>query len=192
MGREKQGRQLVLWSRLAGSQKAGNGILRWTYQSAVSPWQGDIYLDFPPLLFAQTHLSYLFILLHPLPVKSQLENLTGESCNIVFHCSSFVCSLKCAQIEQGTNVIEWNAIIANKWKSANPLLTILNLASKEKQQNNFSRIKVCFHCVFFFIVFSFSLCFPFLCWRIWQCCSVFQKCDVMFLCFSMHALTKLI
>ena len=38
----------------------------------------------------------------------------GESCNIVFHCSSFVCSLKCAQIEQGTNVIEWNAIIANK------------------------------------------------------------------------------
>ena len=116
----------------------------------------------------------------------------GESCNIVFHCSSFVCSLKCAQIEQGTNVIEWNAIIANKWKSANPLSTILNLASKEKQQNYFYRIKVCFHCVFFFIVLSFSLCFPFLCWRIWQCCSVFQKCDVMFLCFSMHALTKLI
>ena len=87
----------------------------------------------------------------------------GESCNIVFHCSSFVCSLKCAQIEQGTNVIEWNAIIANKWKSANPLSTILNLASKEKQQNNFFRIKVCFHCVFFFIVFSFSLCFLFHC-----------------------------
>ena len=144
-----------------GWQKAGNGILRWTYQSAVSPWQGGIYLDFPPLLFAQSHLSYLFILLHTLPVKSQLENLTGnegESCNIVFHCSSFVCSLKCAQIEQGTNVIEWNAIIANKWKSANPLSTILNLASKEKQQNNFfSELK----CVF--IVFSFSLCFLFHC-----------------------------
>ena len=41
MRRERQGRQLVppssLWSRLAGSQKAGNGISRWN----ISQWVLD-------------------------------------------------------------------------------------------------------------------------------------------------------
>ena len=58
--------------------------------------KGDIYLDFPPLLFAQTHLSYLFILLHPLPVKSQLENLTGNgqaSPAILFSIAPLLCAV---------------------------------------------------------------------------------------------------